>query len=89
MQHLKHDHGDQRTEIMERHSRLLTRPWVLPVSAVVLIAGPAILYYILSHVGLPAALVSGVIILMVIKHLGLLAVLLGPLYALFRRRFRQ
>ncbi len=52
----------------------------------VLIAGPVILYYmLLSRPGLPAAVVSGVISLMVIKHLGLLPVLLGPLYALFRR----
>jgi hypothetical protein len=66
---------------MKGHSRPLARPWMLPVGVVVLIAGPVILYYVLSHAGLPAAVVSGVILLMVIKHLGLLAVLLGPLYA--------
>lgn len=55
-----------------------------------LIAGPVILYYmLLSRPGLPAAVVSAVISLMVIKHLELLPVLLGPLYALFRRRPRQ
>jgi hypothetical protein len=36
----------------------------------------------LSHVTLSAAVLSGAIILLVIKHVGLL----GPLYALFRRR---
>jgi hypothetical protein len=75
--------------MMKGNSHLLTRPWMLPVGAAVLIGGPVILYHILSHAGLPAALVSGVIILMAVKHLGLLAVLLGPRYALFRRRSRH
>lgn len=74
---------------MKGHSRLLTRPWMLPLGVGALVAGPVILYYILSRAGLPAALVSGVILLMVIKHLGLLAILLGPLYALFRGRSRH
>jgi uncharacterized membrane protein YbhN (UPF0104 family) len=59
------------------------------MAVVALIASPAILYYILSRAGLPVTLVSGVVILMAAKHLGLLAVVLGPLYALFRRRPRQ
>jgi len=71
---------------MSEHRRLLTRMWMLPAAAVVLIAGHIILPYLLSHTALSAAVVSGVIVLMVVKHLGLLAVLLGPLHARFRRR---
>lgn len=59
------------------------RFWMLPVLLVVLLAGHAvILYYVSSHVTLSAAVLSGAIILLVIKHLGLLL----PAYALFRRR---
>ena len=51
-----------------------------------LIGGPLILYHILSVVGVPAAVASGIVIVVVIKHLGLLAVLLTPVYTLLRRR---
>jgi hypothetical protein len=61
---------------------------MLPVAVVVLIAGHVILPYALSHTALSATVVSGVIILIVVKHLGLLAMLLGPVYARFRRRSR-
>ena len=74
---------------MKVPTRMLAHRWTLPLAVVLLIAGPAILYYILSHAGLPAALVSGIVILMAIKHLGLAAVFAGPLYALLRRRSRQ
>jgi membrane protein YdbS with pleckstrin-like domain len=82
------DYGncDQRIESMKTHSRLLTRSLVLSVAVVVFIAGHGIiLYYVSSHTALRAAVLSGVIILVVIKHLGML----GPLYALFRRRSRS
>lgn len=65
------------------------RPWMLLVGAIGLVAGQVVLYYVLSYMALPAALVSGVIGLVVLKHLGLLTVLLGPLYVLFRRRRRR
>jgi hypothetical protein len=52
----------------------------------VLIGGPLILYHILPVVGVPAAVASGIVIVVVIKHLGLLAVLLTPVYTLLRRR---
>lgn len=56
------------------------RAWMLPVLIVVLLAGHGvILYYVSSHVMLSAAVLSGAIILLAIKHVGLL----GP--ALFRR----
>ena len=75
---------------MKGHRRLLTRTLMLSVGAVVLIAGHGIiLSYVLSHTALSAAVVSGVMMLVVITHLGWLAVWLGPLYALFRRRFRR
>jgi hypothetical protein len=58
---------------------------MLPLLVVALIAGHAILYYVVSHKVLSAAVASGVIVLVVVKHLGLL----GPFYALLRRRSRQ
>jgi hypothetical protein len=71
---------------MKGHSRLLTRSWTLPAGAVALIAAHAtILRYVLPHAALSAAVVSGVVILVVIKHLGLL----GSLFALFRRQSRH
>ena len=64
------------------HSRV--RPWMLLVGVITLVAGHLVaLYYGLSHTVLSAATVaSGVIVLIVIRHLGLR----GPLHALFRRR---
>jgi hypothetical protein len=58
------------------------RPWML-AGLIGLVAGHSVvLYYVQSHTALSAGVVAGVIVLIVIKHLGLL----GPLYALFRRR---
>jgi hypothetical protein len=71
---------------MKGHSRLRAHAWLLLVGVIVLIAGHGIiLYYFASHVTLSAAVASGVITLVVIKHLGLL----GPVYALFRRAKRN
>ena len=76
---------------MKAHGRPRMRTWMLLVGGIGLVAGPVVLYYVLSHTTLSAAVVSGVIVLVlvVITHLGLLTVLLGPLYALLRRRSRQ
>ena len=71
---------------MKGHRRLLTRTWMVPVAALMLIGGHIVLPYFWAHTALSATVVPGVILLMVIKHLGLLAVLFGPLRALFRRR---
>ena len=58
------------------------RVWILPVLLVILLAGHGlILYYVSSHVMLSAVVLSGAIILLAIKHAGLL----GPVYAFFRR----
>jgi hypothetical protein len=69
---------------MRLHGRALTRPWMLVVGAVLLIAGHGFLYRALSNMTLPVVVVSGVIILIAIKHLGVL----GLLYARLRRRSR-
>ena len=69
---------------MKDHGRARRRPWILLVGVIALVAGHLALYHGLSHTGLSAAVVLGVIVLIVIKHLGLLL----PLYALFRRRPR-
>jgi hypothetical protein len=75
---------------MKGQSRPLTRTLMLSVGVVVLIAGHGIiLSYVLSYTALSAAVVAGVMMLVVITHLGWLAVCLGPLYALFRRRLRH
>lgn len=71
---------------MKGHSRLHARAWMLPAGVIILIAGHGIiLYYLSSQVALSAAVASGVIVLVVIKHLGLL----GPVRALFRRARRN
>jgi hypothetical protein len=71
---------------MKGRSLRFRRPWLLLVGAVALIAAHAtILRYVLPHAALSTAVVSGVIILVVIKHLGLL----GSLFALFRRQSRH
>jgi hypothetical protein len=68
---------------MKAPGRPRTRPWMLLAGVIGLVAGHVVLLsYGLSHRAVSAAVVSGVIVLVVIKHLGLL----GPLYALIRRR---
>ena len=62
------------------------RAWLWALVAIVLIAGHGIvLYFVKSHFTLSASVIGGVVLLIVIKHLGLLA----PAWALFRRRFRR
>jgi hypothetical protein len=72
---------------MKAHGHRLRGVW-LWLAAIALVATPVLLYFFLPHFGLPKALVSGVVVLMIAKHLGLLAVLVGPVYAVFRRRNR-
>jgi hypothetical protein len=69
-----------------RHS---ARAWLWVAALVALIVGPLILYRVLPRFGVPAALVSGIVGVVVLKHLGLLAVVLTPLYALLRQRRRR
>lgn len=71
---------------MTGRSLWFKRPGVLLVVAAALLAAhAAILRYVFAHATLSAALVSGVIVVIVIKHLGVL----GSLLALFRRRSRS
>lgn len=69
---------------MKGHNHPRMRRWMLlvPVGVIGLLAHSVTLYYVLSHGALSATVTSGVIVLIVIKHLGLL----GPLYARFRGR---
>ena len=71
---------------MTRHYRTRPRNWMPSVLAGILVAGHGmVLYYASSHLALSAGLLSGAIVLIVIKHLELL----GPALALFRRRLRK
>jgi len=70
---------------MTGHNRVLPRRWLLLALAVVLISSHAlVLRYALQHKSISASVAAGVMILVVMTHLGLL----GRLYALFRRRSR-
>ena len=77
-----YEHRNEQADTMMGHRRLLTRPWILLVAAAILIGHGIVLYYISSNTSLSVGVLASVIILVVIKHLGLLA----PLFALFRRR---
>jgi hypothetical protein len=75
---------------MNELRHLHTRRWTLPVVVVGLVAGHVILSYFLRHAGVSRAAVSvtvvlGIALLVLAKHLGLLA----SLFAIFRRRFRS
>ncbi len=68
------------------HNRILTRRWLLVAVAVALVASHAlILRFALQHKSLSAAMAAGLMLLVVMMHLGLL----NSLYARFRRRSRQ
>jgi hypothetical protein len=74
---------------MERKS-LLKRTWILPVGVAALIGGHVIFFYIVkqsaSRILGSGAVISGLVLLVIAKHLGLLAALFRPVYNLFRRR---
>lgn len=71
---------------MNGHHR---RGWWLPAGLVIVIGGLLLLYRILPGAGLTAAVGSSVLAVVVMAHLGVLAVLLAPIYALLRRRSRR
>ena len=73
--------GDQRQRAV--------RPWLMATVLVALVAGPVLLYLVLPLAGISAAAVSGIVTIVAIKHLGLMAMVLAPIYALLRRRFRR
>jgi hypothetical protein len=68
---------------------LRSRLWALAATAVVLVAVHVTLFHVFRHVSsrcvLSGAVVSGLVLLLIAKHLGILGVLLGSLYARFRR----
>ncbi len=63
-----------------RNHRLLARPWMLPVVAVLLAVHGFILYRIVSRLTFTA--IVGVLVLLLIKHLGVF----GSIYGMIRRR---
>ena len=65
------------------------RPWARALATLALIGGPVLVYALFPSAGIPAATAAGVVAVVVITHLGLLAVLLAPIYTLFRRRAKQ
>ena len=71
---------------MKQHNLLSKRPWMRPLGILALILGPVILYFTLRGAGVPATVVSGIVLLVAAKHLGLLALISTPVYALLRRR---
>lgn len=74
---------------MKDHAYLPARKWALPLGLVALVGGPIAVYFVLTYAGLSAAAVLGVVILMLLKHLGLLGAVLGPTYGFFRLRRRR
>ncbi len=74
---------------MKEQGDLPRRTWMLPVAVIGLAAGHGIVlyyvYYVASHAAISTAVASGVIALVVIKHMGLF----GPAYALLRRFARR
>ena len=67
---------------MKIFSRLAARPLTLVAVAVIFVAAHGLAFYFLRHLALSATVASGVIILIVLKHLGIF----GSLYALIQRR---
>jgi hypothetical protein len=71
--------------MMRPHS---LRPRTVLLAGIVLIVTPVLLYKLLPHAGVPVAAATTVAIVIGLKHAGLVAALLAPLYAIFRRRRR-
>ena len=53
---------------MRIYSALRVRTWILTVGVIILIAGHGIFLYFASHMPLSAAVVSGALVLVLIKH---------------------
>lgn len=68
--------------------RISMRWWVAPV-AVAIVAGHLILPYLFMHAATSAAIASGVLAVMIVKHVGVAAVVGRSLGRRFRRRRRQ
>jgi hypothetical protein len=68
---------------MKAFSRLLARPWTLIAAAVVLLAAHGFAFHFLRQRRISAAVITGLVLLVIIKHLEMF----GSLHALFRKRF--
>jgi hypothetical protein len=66
-------------------SRLFARPWTLVALVAILIAAHGLAFYFLRHLALSATLASGLVILIVVKHLGMFS----SLYAVLRKRLQK
>lgn len=69
----------------EKTSSLSARPWTLVAVVVVLIAAHGFAFYFLRHLALSVTLASGLIILIVVKHLGMFS----SVYAVLRKRLQK
>jgi hypothetical protein len=83
-----------RMKSMNEVHYLRSRPWTLAVVVIGFVAGHLILFHVLrhsrvSHVALPTAVVVGLVLLMIAKHVGILAALLRSLHVRLRRRTRS
>lgn len=70
---------------MKEYSRRLTHLLLMLLGGVVLIASHVIFFNRLRHAGMSLAVFSGLALLVIAKHLGVL----GSLYTLIRRRLRS
>lgn len=70
---------------MNAHNRLLARPWILSVGVLVLLLAHGLIFYFIHHLALSAALLSGIVVLFAVKHLGAF----GSLYAMLRKRMKR
>ena len=70
---------------MKGQSRLRTHTWLLLFGLVLLVAGHVFFFNRLWHAGMSLPVLSGLVLLLIAKHLGAF----GPLYTFFRRRSRR
>ena len=70
---------------MKGYSRLIPHPLLLVLGGVALIAGHVVFFNRLRRARLSLAVVSGLLLVMIVKHLGVF----GSLYGLFRRRSQR
>lgn len=75
---------------MTVHIRLPKSTWLLALVILLLLSAHLLVPFFFSHTtAISATLSAGLIILLVLKHLGLLTVALRPLYVRFRGRSSQ
>lgn len=70
---------------MKVFSRIFDRSWTMIAAVVILLAAHGLALYFLRHLALSAAVVSGIVVLVIVKHIGAFS----SLYALFRKRFQK